>query len=379
MIKLVIKSEEERVFEAVISDDDIDLQNEIVPSKVMEKAFKVYNSSTPSGGELLLLHKNIPVGRLTDFKITSENGRNTFCVTGKIYNDGRSVHTAVWEEMKKLKPISPIGFSIGAKSVKFHYEDIDGKEAVVHDEIELYEVSVICSIDGLPHQPANPRALLRATANAVPGILVKMVTDMPKDEKEEKEELDEEKADDEEDAKSKSETDESTDLEKQKKQDIANSIRSEATKMYGGKETITLLATQKEEISNLNIKIKSLDLDVKKHIAVVEEKDGRIALLNKQLDDEKVRSQTWKQMFEETINKEDVIQKMIHSESIVVNKHQVPANQAASRQNNQRKEYDLGLIKEYNDRISKDEYVKDTSKYLAAASRLEENDYGGGI
>jgi len=376
MIKIFIKSESNRIFEAIISDDGVDLQNEIIPSKVMEKAFKVYSNSSSSGGELLLLHKNIPVGKLTGFRIIdNSNGRKEFCVSGKIYNDGRSVHDAVWAEFHKESPISPVGFSIGAKSLQSHFENIDNKEVTVHDEIELYEVSVICSIDGLPHQPANPRALLRATSNVVPGILVKMVTDMPDDKKKE-EEVDTEKTDEED---TDSESDESANLEKQNAQAIADNIRSEASRMYGGKETITLLATQKEEISDLNTKIESIEIDMKKNVAVIEEKDARIALLEKQVTDEKVRTNTWKQMFEETINKQDVIQKMMSSPDIVVNKHQVPANQAASRQNNQRKEYDLGLMKEYNQRITDGEHVKDNAKYLAAASRLEENDYGGGI
>ena len=97
------------------------------------------------GGPLLLVHKNLPVGRLTKYIETThpESGAPAIAVHGYIHNDGSTLFDDVWKEF--LYPTSPVGFSIGARPLKAHYEDIEGKSVRVFDKIELYEVSVVCS------------------------------------------------------------------------------------------------------------------------------------------------------------------------------------------------------------------------------------------
>lgn len=362
MIKIIIKSGDTRTFEAYISDDEIDLQNEIVPSLVMESAFKVYKSSSPSGGELLLLHKNVPVGKLTDFTIVDLNGIKTFKAVGTIYNDGRSIPDGVWSEMNKKDPLVPVAFSIGAISVKNHIEVINNKKITVHDEIELYEVSVICAIDGFPHKPANPRALLQSTNSH--GILVKMVNSM--DEIIKGTETENPKSDEVDKTVEEDMTDETTNK-------IFDEVRYEASNIGGNQALINVMSKLKHEIEDNNTKIESLNQIISKKDEDLKVKNDLIIKLQTDLKDEQNRVAAWKQTFKETMNKQETIEKMIATADVVINKAQSPIiNQTNNTSYSNRLTADINLMKEYQS-LSYDAQLKPelAKKYLKAAERLE--------
>lgn len=284
-----------------------------------------------SGGQLQLIHSNIPVGKLTDYFVTvdKETGELALAVYGLIFNDGRSVFDRVWEEF--VKQDSTVGFSIGGKPMSFHSEIIKGKTVRFIDELELYEVSVICSIDGKPHAPANSRAKLLSLGHNVVDqpipIVIKMVLDMPKNDinekEEEKPEETEDKEEDSEETEDKAVEDEKSDIAKR----ILEEVKAKASEMMGGSAALEALQNSRKAIEDL----KKTNADLKLANQVVSNKfvelTKQVATLETEKRKVQIERDAWMEIFKKNTSNKDTLEKLITQGRAVVTEGGMPPNQ----------------------------------------------------
>ena len=366
---IIIKSFNDRTFEGIISAECIDLQDEYVPSHVLKTAFDVYVNSI---GNLQLLHSSFAIGKLLDARIEIKDGMNVVIVSGQIFNDGRSLTDKVWTEMNKGKALFPVGFSIGGLPIDTHKQFVDSKSITYIDKLELYEVSIICSIDGQPHQPANPYALLQNT-NAIP-MLVKMVLQMPEDETEKKPNDSEDSPDKEKETKEKPKEEKT---EKELEEEIQKQIASEAENMIGGAETLKMLSEAQMEIVKLQKEL-STTQDSVKIISI--EKDGLIKEIKSLADAVKkanLETKAWKGMFSSTVADKKTITKMLNTTVAVPVSANVP-NELSKPKENSLKVADKLKMKTWDTLINNKKPISMglVRGYEAAAKRLQTNDYG---
>lgn len=359
---LIIKSLENRTFTGFISVEIVDYQNDVVPVEVLKESMGVY---LDSGGQLQLIHSNIPVGRLTDYYVTidKETEQPALAVYGLIFNDGRSVFDRVWEQF--TDPDTSVGFSIGGKPTKYHSETIKGKTVRIIDALELYEVSVICSIDGKPHEPANRRAKLLSLGHVVDqkididqpiSMVIKMVLDMPKNKNIDKEE-------DKPTGSEEEETDKEVEEETDKEVDISKKIQEEVEKtameMMGGNAALDALRESKKTIealqkSNAELKLAN-DSISEKFVGISKELDAEREARKKV----EIEKNAWREMFKKNTSNKDVISKLISQGRATVTDGGMPPKQGREAPM-VTKEKDVSKNKEFVDEFFNKE---DTSVY----------------
>ncbi len=311
---IVIKSSDDREFEAYISVEIVDRQNDVVPIAVLDKAFRIYRES---GGQLQLLHSNIPVGNLIDSKIEvdPESKEDAYLVRGKIFNDGRSIPDKVWEAFINSSDSAPVSFSIGGKPLKYHYEEVEGKQVRYHDELELYEVSVICSIDGIPHQPANPRAVLRSLeTNSFMPVLCKMVINMTKEEENKKTEIKKE--------------DVANEESDQQNSSVLDDVRKEAEALRGNNQTLGLLKQYKDQNDVLTKQVTEQQTQIDTITKDNEGLKSKIATLNKEITTKTKMIEAWRVLYKELVGNEAVIKKMLSTTNVATVHGGIPPNQS---------------------------------------------------
>lgn len=119
-----------------------DLQNDIVPVEVLERAMYDFMSR---GGIVMLGHANVPVGRVVRWEVRKhpETGRNGLWIEVELFS-GTQYADAVWEAVKegKLSGFSISGFGTEEKSREVV---IDGRKEVVDivTGLELTEISLV--------------------------------------------------------------------------------------------------------------------------------------------------------------------------------------------------------------------------------------------
>jgi len=145
-----ITDPDERIVAGWASVEIVDLQKDIIPVKVLERAMYKYMDR---GGHILYHHSNVPVGKVLRWEVKKhpETGKYGVWIEAKIFNEYET-DNIVWNAIKqgKIK-----GFSIGGvgKEKKVKIKDADGKEQEVDlvTDIELNEISLV-------EEPANPLA-----------------------------------------------------------------------------------------------------------------------------------------------------------------------------------------------------------------------------
>lgn len=353
-LEIVIKSLDERTFTAYISVEVTDQQGDIVPVSVLNTALEKYMNRC---GDLLLLHKAIPVGRIVKKVMTvhPKSGKPAIAIHGMIHNDGTGIFDKVWEQF--VSPTFPVGFSIGGHPVRFHYNAREGKVAKIYDEIDLWEVSVICSLDKQKVEPANQFAHLIglghipiAESSPMP-IIVKMVmTNMPDDKKEEdkKKETSAPPKDTQEKEKG------SEDLEKT----VRDQVYKEAEKLTGGSVAMDLIKQKDATIAKLTTDLQILT----RNNADLSTSLSRAAqdLKNKDVDILKARTaaDTWREMYQKSVDNPEALSRLINS-NIRVNDIGMPPN--------------LGKVK-IDDSVTKEE-LSNLQKYLRGETSVKGEDF----
>lgn len=360
---IVIKSVDERTFTGYISVEIVDRQNDIVPTSCLDEAMGPY---LERGGQLQLIHSNIPVGKLSHHFITidPETLKPAVAVFGKIFKGG-TVYDKVWQEF--LKEDSSVTFSIGGYPLKYHDVIVKGKSVRSLDKIELYEVSVICDIDEKKAEPANPRATLLGLGHIaqlpIP-ITVKMVLDYMGKEKEE-EEVTKTDNDEEEVEKSEDEEESSDTSEDNMKKSIAEEVARDAQNMMGGQAAIKL-------INDANAQVITLTSTINKQARVIEDlkkdnerKNADILSLTKEKEKAILKADAWRDIFKKNSATEDVLSEMITRGKTVINEGGTPPSQGRAvpvMKNFEKNEADVKLVEDFkkgkNTNVSDEEFLK---------------------
>ena len=150
----------ERIVAGWASVEIVDLQGDVIPVDVLERAMYKY---VDRGGHILYRHSNMPVGKILRWEIrehpelTKQYKKPVYGVwiEAKIFNN-YELDNMVWNLIRqgKIK-----GFSIGGvgKERKAKIKNEDGSETEVDlvTEIELTEISLV-------EEPANPLAKIEA-------------------------------------------------------------------------------------------------------------------------------------------------------------------------------------------------------------------------
>lgn len=147
---LVISDPDKRIIAGFASVEVKDLQNDIVPVSVLERAMYDFMER---GGPIIYGHSNIPVGKVLRWEIRKhpETGKPGLWIEAEIYR-GVIPADQLWEEIKAGKML---GFSIGGvgreEKVKIKSEDGREEEADLITFLQLMEISIVDT-------PANPHA-----------------------------------------------------------------------------------------------------------------------------------------------------------------------------------------------------------------------------
>lgn len=361
-LTIFVKSVADRTFTGYISVEDIDLDGEIVPIQVLDEAFGPY---LKRGGHLMLVHKAIPVGKITQHFITKHpnTGLKAIAVYGMIFNDGGSVYDEVWDEF--VNPTDVVGFSIGGKPLAFHMEAYPNKTKLVkvYDKIELHEISVVCKFENRPNKPANQHAHLIGLGHLAVGsatnpiatksLVIKMTKD--KDSKEETKEIikEEKPADDKEEEK------------KDEPEDVGKSIRTEinreAEKMMGGTTALKLLQEEKIEKAKFQAQVQVLLREKEDLVKKLERQDEDFTLLSKQLKAAEIAVETWKDLFQKNISNEETLKRVLDSQHTVVNEGMMPPDQGVTSAS--------GIGK-----MAKDKVSQDAAEYLYGDKPLNDDE-----
>jgi len=159
-----ITDPDERIVAGWASVEIIDLQRDIIPVDVLERAMYKYMDR---GGYILYRHSNIPVGKVLRWEIRKhpETGKLGVWIEAKIF-DKYETDNMVWQAIKegKIK-----GFSIGGigKEQKVKVKTENGEEeADLITDIELEEISLV-------EEPANPLAKIEQINWYAKGLDVK--------------------------------------------------------------------------------------------------------------------------------------------------------------------------------------------------------------
>jgi HK97 family phage prohead protease len=147
---LVVTDPDKRIIAGFASVEVKDLQNDIVPASVLERAMYDYMSR---GGIVIYGHSNIPVGRVVRWEIRRhpETGKPGLWIEVELFR-GVIPADQVWETIKAGKVL---GFSIGGvgreERVRIKTDDGREEEADLITFLQLLEISVV-------EEPANPHA-----------------------------------------------------------------------------------------------------------------------------------------------------------------------------------------------------------------------------
>jgi hypothetical protein len=147
---LLISDPDKRIVAGFASVEVKDLQNDIVPVSVLERAMYDFMER---GGTIIYGHSNMPVGKVLRWEVRKhpETGKPGLWVEAEIYR-GVIPADQLWEEIKAGKML---GFSIGGvgKEEKVKIKSDDGKEeeADLITFLQLMEISIV-------EEPANPHA-----------------------------------------------------------------------------------------------------------------------------------------------------------------------------------------------------------------------------
>ncbi len=312
---IVIKSNESRTFTAYVSVEVVDLQGDIIPAEVLSESMVPY---VKRGGHLLLIHKNIPVGKITEFFKTThpKTGKPAIAVHGEIFNDGSSIYNDVWSKFTDSS--ASVGFSIGAKPIRSHLTVVNGKNARVYDKIELYEISVLCEYDKREYSPANQFANLiglghKDVANLSP-VSCKMMIKMT----ETQETQESNTASD-----SKNEEKPVIDIDAE---NIRKQVMTEADHLIGGSATLELLKTQNGKISELENSIALLTKQNKSLQDKLEEEKSVGLRYADEIKKAQIKADVWKEMYTKIANSSDVIKNLVTSQEVVLNRGVMPSN-----------------------------------------------------
>jgi len=147
---LVVSDPDKRIIAGFASVEVKDLQNDIIPVSVLERAMYDFMER---GGPIIYGHSNIPVGKVLRWEIREhpETKKPGLWIEAEIYR-GAIPADQLWEEIKAGKML---GFSIGGvgKEEKVKIKSDDGKEDIADliTFLQLMEISVVDT-------PANPHA-----------------------------------------------------------------------------------------------------------------------------------------------------------------------------------------------------------------------------
>ena len=147
---LLISDPDKRIVAGFASVEVKDLQNDIVPVGVLERAMYDFMER---GGTIIYGHTNMPIGKVLRWEIRKhpDTGKPGLWIEAEIYK-GVIPADQLWEEVKAGKML---GFSIGGvgKEEKVKIKSDDGKEeeADLVTFLQLLEISIV-------EEPANPHA-----------------------------------------------------------------------------------------------------------------------------------------------------------------------------------------------------------------------------
>lgn len=147
---LVISDPDKRIVAGFASVEVKDLQNDIVPVSVLERAMYDFMER---GGTIIYGHTNVPVGRVLRWEVRKhpETGKPGLWIEAEIYR-GVIPADQLWEAIKSGKVL---GFSIGGvgreEKVKIKTDDGKEEDADLITFLQLLEISIV-------EEPANPHA-----------------------------------------------------------------------------------------------------------------------------------------------------------------------------------------------------------------------------
>lgn len=147
---LIIQDPDKRIIAGFASVEIKDLQNDIIPVNVMERAMYDFMER---GGIIMYGHTNNPVGKVLRWEIRKhpDTDKPGLWIEAELYKNS-IVADQIWEGIKEGKVL---GFSIGGvgKEEKTKIKSEDGKEeeADLITYLELMEISIV-------EEPANPYA-----------------------------------------------------------------------------------------------------------------------------------------------------------------------------------------------------------------------------
>jgi len=147
---LVVSDPDKRVIAGFASVEVKDLQNDIVPVSVLERAMYDFMER---GGVIIYGHTNMPVGRVLRWEIRRhpETGKPGLWIEAELFR-GVIPADQLWETIKSGKVL---GFSIGGvgkeEKVKIKTEEGREEDADLITFLQLLEISIV-------EEPANPHA-----------------------------------------------------------------------------------------------------------------------------------------------------------------------------------------------------------------------------
>jgi HK97 family phage prohead protease len=147
---LLVSDPDKRIVAGFASVEVKDLQNDIVPVSVLERAMYDFMER---GGTIIYCHTNMPIGKVLRWEIRKhpDTGKPGLWIEAEIYK-GVIPADQLWEEIKAGKVL---GFSIGGvgkeEKVKIKSEDGKEEEADLVTFLQLLEISIV-------EEPANPHA-----------------------------------------------------------------------------------------------------------------------------------------------------------------------------------------------------------------------------
>ncbi|MEM4530906.1 MAG: HK97 family phage prohead protease [Thermofilaceae archaeon] len=147
---LIIQDESKRIVAGWASVEVKDLQGDVVPVSVLERAMYDFMSR---GGIVMYGHQNIPIGRIVRWEVRThpDTGKPGLWIEAELYRESQ-VADIVWDMIKQSRLL---GFSISGvgREEKNAMLELDGRveQADVITELELTEISIV-------ENPANPYA-----------------------------------------------------------------------------------------------------------------------------------------------------------------------------------------------------------------------------
>ena len=147
---LVVSDPDKRVIAGFASVEVKDLQNDIVPVSVLERAMYDFMER---GGVIIYGHTNMPVGRVLRWEIRRhpETGKPGLWIEAELFR-GVIPADQLWEAIKSGRVL---GFSIGGvgkeEKVKIKTEEGREEDADLITFLQLLEISIV-------EEPANPHA-----------------------------------------------------------------------------------------------------------------------------------------------------------------------------------------------------------------------------